>query len=509
VLAEINGYFIGGERDGQPLDNFNQMTSDGTTAGGCWIYAGVYSGGENMAARRRPRTEQDETAAEWAWAWPANRRILYNRASAAPDGTPWSERKKFVWWDEDAGKWTGKDVPDFPIDRAPAARSDQAYGGPAHLDGDDPFIMQADGKGWLFAPSGMVDGPMPTHYEPQESGVPNPLYPQQNSPNRMVMRRGDNLSAPGAGLPGSEVYPYVFTTYRLTEHHTAGGMSRWLPYLSELQPEMFCEISPELAAEVGLEPYGWATLISPRAAIEARVLVTRRMTPLTIGGRTVHQIGLPYHWGVGGTGAVIEGDSANDLLGVTMDPNVYIQNSKYVAGSIIPGRRPRGAELVDFVEKYQREAGLTPESGNQQVTVSAEDLAASQGTSHGTSRGGHAHRGGDSAVGVTPARTHGGDPADDTAASATVDSADDRSGRVDLEPVETAVANRADDGDPTDGDPDHGRHADGSPITADEVAAAEARAFAARARSVEAESEDGRSETAEGRQTQDEEKEGD
>src|SRR5699024_5135172 len=165
VLAEINGYFIGGERDGQPLDNFNQMTSDGTTAGGCWIYAGVYSGGENMAARRRPRTEQDETAAEWAWAWPANRRILYNRASAAPDGTPWSERKKFVWWDEDAGKWTGKDVPDFPIDRAPAARSDQAYGGPAHLDGDDPFIMQADGKGWLFAPSGMVDGPMPTHYE--------------------------------------------------------------------------------------------------------------------------------------------------------------------------------------------------------------------------------------------------------------------------------------------------------------------------------------------------------
>jgi formate dehydrogenase major subunit len=239
------------------------------------------------------------------------------------------------------------------------------------------------------------------------------------------------------------------------------------------------------------------------------VLVTRRMTPLTIGGRTVHQIGLPYHWGVGGTGAVVEGDSANDLLGVTMDPNVYIQNSKYVAGSIIPGRRPRGAELVDFVEKYQREAGLTPESGNEQVTVSAEDLAASQGASHGASRGGHAHRGGDSAVGVTPARTHGGDPADDTAASATVDSADDRSGRVDLEPVETAVANRADDGDPTDGDPDHGRHADGSPITAAEVAAAEARAFAARARSVEAESEDGRSETAEDRQTQEEEKEDD
>ena len=203
-----------------------------------------------MAARRKPRDEQDETAAEWAWAWPANRRILYNRASAAPDGTPWSERKKFVWWDDETGKWTGKDVPDFPIDRAPAARSDAAYGGPANLDGDDPFIMQADGKGWLFAPSGMIDGPIPTHYEPQESTVTNPLYSQQNSPTRMVMRREDNLSAPGAGVPGSEVFPYVFTTYRLTEHHTAGGMSRWLPYLSELQPEMFCEISPELAAEV-------------------------------------------------------------------------------------------------------------------------------------------------------------------------------------------------------------------------------------------------------------------
>ncbi|GAA1859603.1 molybdopterin-dependent oxidoreductase [Brevibacterium marinum] len=454
VLSEINGYYIGGEKDGQPLDNFNQMTDDGTTAGGCWIYAGIYSGGQNMAARRKPRDEQDETAAEWAWAWPANRRLLYNRASAAPDGSPWSERKKFVWWDEESGRWTGKDVPDFPIDRAPSARTDRPYGGPANLDGDDPFVMQADGKGWLFAPSGMVDGPMPTHYEPQESTVANPLYDQQSSPTRLVMRREDNLSAPGAGTPGSEVYPYVFTTYRLTEHHTAGGMSRWLPYLSELQPEMFAEISPELAAEVGLEPYGWATLISPRAAIEARVLVTKRMTPLRIGGRTIHQIGLPYHWGVGGDAAV-EGDSANDLLGVTMDPNVFIQNSKYVAGTIMPGRRPRGPELVDFVEKYQREAGLSPESGNQLVTVSDDVVADSLAADSAASKGGHPHRGGDSAVGVTPGRTLGGE---------VTDSADDRTGRVDLQSTdavdqnstETIDANRADDGDPTDGDPDRG-----------------------------------------------------
>ena len=115
--------------------------------------------------------------------------------------------------------------------------------------------------------------------------------------------------------PGSDVYPYVFTTYRLTEHHTAGGMSRWLPYLWSCSRRCSAKFSPELAAERGLEPYGWATIISPRAAIEARVLVTERMTPLAIGGHTVHQIGLPYHWGVGGD-AVVSGDGANDLLGV-------------------------------------------------------------------------------------------------------------------------------------------------------------------------------------------------
>ncbi len=483
VLAEINGYHVGGEKDGQPLATFNEMTADGTTAGGCWIYAGIYAGGVNMAARRKPREEQDETALEWAWAWPLNRRILYNRASAAPDGKPWSERKKYVWFDEDRQRWVGSDVPDFPIDREPSARSEQFYGGPSHLDGDDPFIMQADGKGWLFAPSGMVDGPLPTHYEPQESTVANPLYEQQNSPTRLTMKREDNLSAPGAGYPGSEVYPYVFTTYRLTEHHTAGGMSRWLPYLSELQPEMFCEVSPELAAEVGLEPYGWATLVSPRSAIEARVLVTKRMTPLNIGGKTVHQIGLPYHWGVGGTGAVVEGDSANDLLGVTMDPNVFIQNSKYVAGAVVPGRRPRGPELVDFVEKYQASAGLSPESGNAHVTVSEEIVAESADADRSAHSGGHRDRGGDSAVGVSPSRTYGGGPgrrdedgdvgtesgSDQDPDVRLRDSAEDRRGPVDIRPAgatdEDLTAKRASDDGSSISAADDGTldGADGSP----------------------------------------------
>jgi len=367
VLAEINGYYVSGPEAGQPLSSYEQLREDGSTAAGCWIYTGVYADGINHAANRVPRGGPSPSQSEWGWAWPANRRILYNRASADPDGRPWSERKKYIWWDEELGRWVGDDVPDFPTDRAPASRPDPSVGGKDALAGDDPFIMQADGKGWLFAPRGMFDGPLPTHYEPQESPVANALYSQQRSPSRVIFARTDNLSAPSAGDPGSEVYPYIFTTYRLTEHHTAGGMSRWLPYLSELQPEMFCEISPQLAAERGIEPYGWATIVSPRAAIEARVLVTERMTPLVVGGHTVHQIGLPYHWGVGDR-AVVTGDAANDLIGITLDPNVLIQESKAGSCDIRPGRRPRGDALLRLVADYQERSGTTTQTGNVRTT---------------------------------------------------------------------------------------------------------------------------------------------
>jgi formate dehydrogenase major subunit len=211
--------------------------------------------------------------------------------------------------------------------------------------------MQADGKGWLFAPAGLTDGPMPTHYEPQESPFENPLYKQQANPARGRYPRPDNPYAP----PGVDVYPFVLTTYRLTEHHTAGGMSRWLPYLSELQPELFCEVSPELADERGLEHLGWATIITPRAAIEARVLVTQRMMPLTVQGRTVHQVGLPYHWGPNG---VIRGDAVNDLVSIALDPNVHIPESKAAVCDIQPGRRPRGAALTEYVAGYRTRAGV-------------------------------------------------------------------------------------------------------------------------------------------------------
>jgi formate dehydrogenase major subunit len=229
--------------------------------------------------------------------------------------------------------------------------------------------MQADGKGWLFAPAGLLDGPLPAHYEPTESPVRNRLYRQQASPARQVFRRKDNYQNPSPPEPNSQVFPYVFTTYRLTEHHTAGGMSRWVPYLSELQPEFFCEVSPELAAERGLTHLGWATIVTARTAIEARVLVTARMVPLQVDDRIVHQVGLPYHWGVG-SDALVVGDSANDLFGVTLDPNVHIQESKVASCDIQPGRRPTGAALLRFVADYRSRAGITVETGN---TLRTED----------------------------------------------------------------------------------------------------------------------------------------
>ena len=367
VLQEINGFHLSGEKAGQQLSSFTEMKADGSTSGGCWIYTGVYANGQNHSADRKPGREQNYVAPDWGWAWPANRRTLYNRASADADGNPWSERKRYVWWDAEQGKWVGHDVPDFVADKDPHYRPAPGDRGPAGLAGDDAFIMQSDGKGWLYAPTGLLDGPLPSHYEPQESPVQNPFYRQQANPTRQVFRRKDNMSHPSGNEAGAQVFPYVFTTYRLTEHHTAGGMSRWLPYLAELQPEFFCEISPELAKERNLDHLGWATITTSRTAIEARVLVTDRVTPLSVGGKVIHQIGLPYHWGVGNN-ALVQGDSANDLFGVTLDANVHIQESKVASCDIQPGRRPTGPALLAHVADYQRRAGITIFTGNDQRT---------------------------------------------------------------------------------------------------------------------------------------------
>jgi formate dehydrogenase major subunit len=358
VLAEINGW----NAEGHPLASYEQLREDGSTACGCWIYCGVYTDGINQAARRKPGREQDWVANEWGWAWPANRRILYNRASADPDGRPWSERKALVWWDEAQGKWTGHDIPDFAASKSPSYRPPPDARAAGALSGTDAFVMQSDGKAWLFVPAGLADGPLPAHYEPQDSPVPNLLYTQQRNPVRQLFGRDRNRYHPDPSESGAEVFPYALTTFRLTEHHTAGGMSRWLPYLAELQPEMFCEVSPELARQRGLEHGGWATIVTARAAIEARVMVTDRVTPLLINGRTIHQIGLPWHWGPNGYAV---GDAANELAAIGLDPNVQIQEVKAMSGDIRPGRRPRGPARPRLVEEYIRRAGITDTTGTE------------------------------------------------------------------------------------------------------------------------------------------------
>jgi formate dehydrogenase major subunit len=360
VLAEINGR----DDQGQALASYQLLKADGSTACGCWIYCGVYAGEKNMAARKKPHWEQNSTALEWAWSWPDYRRLLYNRASADPSGKPWSERKKLVWWDEEQGKWTGTDTPDFDAQKAPDYVPPDDASGPDAIRGDSPFVMQADGLGWLYAPQGLVDGPLPTHYEPHESPFRNPLYDQRANPRRQHNGLPEDPYNPAGEQPGSEVYPFVVTTYRLTEHHTAGGMTRFTPYLAELQPQMFVEVHPDLARERGLDHGGWATITTARSSIEARVMVTDRMRPARIGGRDVHQVGLPYHWGARG---ITTGGSANDLTHMALDPNVHIQEVKALTCDIRPGRRPKGAALPEFVAELREQA----HSRREQDTVQA------------------------------------------------------------------------------------------------------------------------------------------
>jgi formate dehydrogenase major subunit len=363
VLRRINGQDL---TTGKELSGYLDLKADGSTSCGCWIYSGVYADGVNQAARRKSRFDQDFYALEWGWVWPLNRRVLYNRASADPQGRPWSERKALVWWDADRREWTGHDVPDFEKTKPPEYVPPPDAVGPEALRGDDPFVMQSDGKAWLFAPAGLADGPLPTHYEPHESPFRNPFYTQQANPARKVYGRRDNPSHPSPPEEGGEVFPFVFTAARLTEHHTAGGMSRTLPYLSELQPDLFVEVSPELAKLRGLAHLGWAHVITARAAVEARVVVTDRMAPLRVQDRVVHQVWMPYHWGSAG---LVSADVVNDLLGVVVDPNVFIQESKVATCDVRPGRRPRGAALTALLEQYRARAGITPETGTRVATA--------------------------------------------------------------------------------------------------------------------------------------------
>jgi formate dehydrogenase major subunit len=327
ILQEINGRRVA---DGSQLPGFHALESDGSTACGCWIYSGVYPSSDRNRARERQG--HGRYGHGWGFTWPADRRILYNRASARPDGTPWSDRKKLVWWDASKREWVGDDTPDFGTRKAPDYVPPADASGDEALRGDAPFIMHADGMGWIWVASGVKDGPLPTHYEPLESVVANRLYPQQSNPAADRKQRPDN---PYAASPADPNYPHVLMTYRLTEHHTSGAMSRTLSHLAELQPELFCEISPELASDIGTSNGQDVTISTPRGSVVARALVTARLRPLIVEGRTVHQVGLPYHWGYRG---LVKGDVVNDLLAISEEPTVRIFESKALVCRIDAGR---------------------------------------------------------------------------------------------------------------------------------------------------------------------------
>jgi formate dehydrogenase major subunit len=369
-----DGIVFGVDRDGKPhhgpqVNGFAELKADGSTASGAWIYSGVL--GRDGVNKANSRKSRDYLGHGWGFAWPSDRRIIYNRASARPDGRPWSERKKLVWWDSE--KWIGIDVPGFVKGKAPDYEPELGAEGVDAIPGDAPFILHEDGLGWIYVPKGLKDGPLPTHYEPLESPVRNELYSHDTNPPEHWFPRSENRFAP----PGDSKFPFVLTTYRLTEHHTAGGMSRFLSHLAELQPEMFAEISPQLARELKISNADYICIVTLRAAIEARALVSRRIRPLQLNGKTVHQVALPYHYGTAG---LVRGGAANDLLTISGEPNVTIMEAKACTCNIVLGRLPRGPAFAEFLNKYAPQAGPT--------ILHPEEAAGAQ-----SSGGGHATEG--------------------------------------------------------------------------------------------------------------------
>jgi formate dehydrogenase major subunit len=285
-------------RSGQLLDSFAQLRDDGTTMSGCWIFSGCYTEKGNQMARRDATDPREQgIAPNWAWAWPANRRILYNRASADPAGKAWNPKKPIIEWN--GTHWVGIDVPDY----GPTTKPSDAVG---------PFIMNAEGVGRLFARDQLVEGPFPEHYEPFESPSANVLHPSVRS-NPAARVFADDRADFGTAAD----FPYVGTTYRLTEH-----FHFWTKHAlinSILQPQEFIEIGEALAKEKGIGQGGWVRVTSKRGVIVCKAYVTKRIRPLMVDGKPTHVIGVPLHWGF--TGQARKGYGANTLTPSVGDAN--------------------------------------------------------------------------------------------------------------------------------------------------------------------------------------------
>ncbi len=302
VAKEINGYDL---TTGKLMSGFANLKDDGTTSSGCWIYCASYTEDGNMAARRDPTPDPFKVGLypKWAWAWPVNRRIIYNRASVDLNGEPWDKEHPVIWWKDD--KWVG-DVPDGA---QPPMAVDPTK---TKL----PFIMKPEGVARLFG-AGMADGPLPEHYEPWERPVDNIMSKQQSDPAFWIWRPEEQ----GA----SDKFPIVASTYRCSEHWQGGQMTRNLPWLVEMMPEPFAEMSEELAGEKGIANGDKVIVESARGQVKMVALVTKRFKPFQVGGRKVHQVGLIWHWGYIGMST---GDSANCLTPHVGDANTMIPEYK-------------------------------------------------------------------------------------------------------------------------------------------------------------------------------------
>jgi formate dehydrogenase major subunit len=290
---------------GKLLDGFAQLRDDGSTSSGCWIFSGCFTEKGNQMARRDTADPRDQGIAPgWAWAWPANRRILYNRASADLEGKAWNPAKPIIEWN---GKsWVGIDVPDY----GPTVKPSDSVG---------PFIMNAEGVGRLFARNLMVEGPFPEHYEPFESPAVNILHPKvQNNPAARVFARDRGQ------FGTSPDFPYVGTTYRLTEHFHFWTKHALINAI--LQPQEFIEIGEALAKEKGIEQGGWVRVSCKRDVVICKAYVTKRIVPLMVDGKPTHVIGCPIHWGF--TGQARKGYGANTLTPSVGDANTQTPEFK-------------------------------------------------------------------------------------------------------------------------------------------------------------------------------------
>ncbi len=315
VCKDLNGY---NTRTDELVTNFVGLQDDGSTACGNWLYSGYYNNYENPATKNRQREREGiGSNLGWSFAWPLNRRIVYNRASADLEGNPWNPDAPVVWWDETQERWIGNDIPDIPGTWDLQTST------------ENPFIMLPEGVGRLHCIGALRDGPFPAHFEPADSPVSNLLYPQATFNPASQRFYADHTVETDEER---DRYPIIMTTYRVVEHYQSGIVTRNLPWLNEAMPELFIEISEELAEELGISNGDNVAIESKRlfangeqGNIEAKACVTKRFKPMMINGEKKHVVGMPWHWGFKGmsTGAV-----ANDLSPSVGDPNTTIPEYK-------------------------------------------------------------------------------------------------------------------------------------------------------------------------------------